>query len=135
MVYFHKWPTNTHSLVYFHGRPAHTCSSWSIFRGDRPTHSHGLFSWATCPQIHSGLFSRVTCPQTKFSTRSITKKKSTKIIFLKIITKQKHKKMKKKTHVGNTVAIHSVLWGKLQCFPTWFNLTCNCNCNFQPAQY
>jgi hypothetical protein len=63
-------------LVYFHGRPAHTCSSWSIFkgdqpthshwsifRGDRPTHSHGLFSWASWPHTHIGLFSRATYPQ------------------------------------------------------------------------
>jgi hypothetical protein len=31
---------------------------------------------------------------------------------------KKHKK-RGKNHVGNTVAIHSVLWWKLQCFPTW----------------
>ena len=35
-------------VVYFQGRPAHTYSKWSIFRGDRPTHTQsGLFSGAT----------------------------------------------------------------------------------------
>jgi len=50
---------HTHT-VYFHGQPTHKCSSWSIFKGDRPTYSHGLFSWVTCPYTHSGLFSRAT---------------------------------------------------------------------------
>ena len=56
--------TYTHMfiVVYFQGRPAHICSSWSIFKGNLPTHSHGLFSWATCPYIHIGLFSWATCP-------------------------------------------------------------------------
>jgi hypothetical protein len=63
-------------VVYFQGRPAHTYSKWSIFRGDLPTHSHwsiftgdlpthtqsGLFSGVTCPHTHTGLFSRATCP-------------------------------------------------------------------------
>jgi len=40
----------TLTLVYFHGRPAHTHSLWSIFKGDRPTHIHpSLFSGATSP--------------------------------------------------------------------------------------
>jgi hypothetical protein len=56
VVYFQGRPAYTLTLVYFQGRPAHTCSSWSIFRGDRPTHSHGLFSWATCPHTHIGFF-------------------------------------------------------------------------------
>jgi len=56
MVYFHGRPALSLTLIYFHGRPTHTCSSWSIFRGDRPTHSHGLFSWATCPYTHIGFF-------------------------------------------------------------------------------
>jgi hypothetical protein len=39
-----------HTLVYFHGRPAHTYSRWSVFKGDLPTQTHtGLFSRATCP--------------------------------------------------------------------------------------
>ena len=55
-------PTHMFIVVYFQGRPAHICSSWSIFKGNLPTHSHGLFSWATCPYIHIGLFSWATCP-------------------------------------------------------------------------
>jgi hypothetical protein len=52
-----------HTLVYFHGRPAHTYSHWSIFTGDLPTHTHAcLFSRATCPHTHCGLFSGATCP-------------------------------------------------------------------------
>jgi len=83
MVYFHGRPALPLILIYFHGRPTHTCSSWSIFRGDRPTwfiftgdlptHAHpglfsratgphGLFSWATCPSTHTILFSRATYP-------------------------------------------------------------------------
>jgi hypothetical protein len=62
--------------------------------------------WGKIAAIHSILKKKNY--KTKFSTRSITKKKSTNIIFLKIITKQKHKK-NKKNHVGNTVVIHSVL--------------------------
>jgi hypothetical protein len=27
-------------MVYFHGRPTHKCSSWSIIMGDLPFHSH-----------------------------------------------------------------------------------------------
>ena len=71
-------PVHILTLVYFHdGRPAHTYSKWSLFRGDRPTHSHwstfttgdlpthtqsGLFSGATGPHTHTGLLSRATCP-------------------------------------------------------------------------
>ena len=39
-VYFHGRLALKLTVVYFHGRPEHTWSSWSIFRGDRPTHSH-----------------------------------------------------------------------------------------------
>jgi hypothetical protein len=39
MVYFHGRPALPLTVIYFHGRPPHTCSSWSIFRGDRPTWS------------------------------------------------------------------------------------------------
>ena len=63
-------------VVYFQGRPAHTYSRWSIFKGDLPTHSYtGLFSRATYTysywsiftgdlptHTHAGLFSWVTCP-------------------------------------------------------------------------
>jgi hypothetical protein len=56
LVYFHGRPALTLILVYFHGRPTHTFSSWSIFRGDRPTHSHGLFSRATGPHTHTVYF-------------------------------------------------------------------------------
>jgi hypothetical protein len=88
LVSFHGRHAHTHSLVYFHGWPTHKCSSWSIFRGDWLTHSHGLFSWATyltltlvyfhglpvhtCsswsifrgdrPSHSHGLFSWATCP-------------------------------------------------------------------------
>jgi hypothetical protein len=62
MVYFHGRLALTLTLVYFQGRPTHTCSSSSIFRGDWPSHSHGLFSWTTCPHTYIGLFSRATCP-------------------------------------------------------------------------
>jgi hypothetical protein len=62
LVYIQGRPTHTLIMVYVHGRPTHTCSSWSSFRGDRTTHSHGLFSWATCPHTHTGLFSQVTYP-------------------------------------------------------------------------
>jgi len=62
-VYFHGRPALKLTVVYFHGRPTHTCSSWSIFRGDRPTNVHpGLSSWATCPSTHTDLFSRATYP-------------------------------------------------------------------------
>jgi hypothetical protein len=44
----------------------------------------------------------------KFLISSILKKKSTETILEKKITKQTPKK-EKKNHVGNTVAIHSVL--------------------------
>jgi len=50
-VYFHGRLALTLRLIYFHERPTHTFLSWSIFKGDRPTHSHGLFSWATCPHM------------------------------------------------------------------------------------
>jgi hypothetical protein len=43
----------------------------------------------------------------KFLISSILKKKSTEIILEKKI--KKHQKKRKKNHVGNTVAIHSVL--------------------------
>jgi len=47
---FQGRPSNTLTLVYFQGRPAHTRSQWSIFTGDLPTQAHtGIFSWATCP--------------------------------------------------------------------------------------
>ena len=62
LVYFQGRPTHTLTLVCFHGRPAHTYSKWSIFRGDRPTHSHSLFYWVTCPPTHTSLFSRATYP-------------------------------------------------------------------------
>jgi len=52
-------------VVYFHGRPAHTYSLWSIFRGDLPTHSHGsIFTGDLPTHTQSGLFSRATCPHT-----------------------------------------------------------------------
>jgi len=57
----------------------------------------------------------------KFLISSILKKKIDRDNFRKKITKQ----TQKKNHVGNTVAIHSVLRWKLQCFPTWFSLICN----------
>jgi hypothetical protein len=39
------------TLVYFHKRPAHAYSHWSIFTGNLPTHTHfGLFSGATSPR-------------------------------------------------------------------------------------
>jgi len=39
-------------VVYFHGRPAHIYSFWSISKGDQPTHTYaGLFSQMTCPHI------------------------------------------------------------------------------------
>jgi hypothetical protein len=44
----------------------------------------------------------------KFSISSILKKKSTEIILEKEY-KKKYKKDRKKNHVGNTIAIHSVL--------------------------
>ena len=45
------------------GWPAPFEETWSIFRGDVPTHTQsGLFSGATCPHTHTGLFSRATCP-------------------------------------------------------------------------
>jgi len=49
---------------------------------------------------------------------NIKKIKSTETIFEKKITK----KTRKKNHVGNTIAIQSVLWGKLQCFPHMIKL-------------
>ena len=78
-------------LVYFHWRPSHTHSTWSIFTGDLLTHTHTcLFSRATCPHTltlvsfqgrlahtrlpwsiftgdqpthtYPGLFSQATCP-------------------------------------------------------------------------
>jgi len=54
---------HTLTLVYFHGRPAHTYSLWSIFRGDLPTYSHwSIFTGDLPTQTHTGLFSRATCP-------------------------------------------------------------------------
>jgi len=64
-------------MVYFQGRPAHTCSSWSIFRGDQPTHTQSIFMgdlpshshWSIFTgdlptNVHPGLFSRATGPHT-----------------------------------------------------------------------
>jgi hypothetical protein len=68
---------------------------------------------------------------------SVLKKKNYKVKFLissilKKIDRHNLKKNNKtnikkgkKNHVGNTVAIHSILWWKLKCFPTWFSLICN----------
>ncbi|KAJ6881554.1 hypothetical protein NC651_028216 [Populus alba x Populus x berolinensis] len=72
LVYFQGRPAHTLTL----GRPAHTyslwsifkgdlptLSHWSVFRGDLPTHTHsGLFSGATDPHSYTGLFSRATFP-------------------------------------------------------------------------
>ena len=87
------------TVVYFHRRPIHICSQWSIFTGDLPTcsywsiftgnlptHAHrGLLSGATSPHTHTGLFSGVTSPHTHtglFSgaTRPSGKRKSGLII-------------------------------------------------------
>jgi len=55
--------------------------------------------WKNTATIHSVLKKKNF--KAKFSISSILKKKSTKIIL--------EKKIEKKNHVGNTVAIHSVL--------------------------
>ena len=91
LVYFHgDLPTHVHHglfsgatdphthTVYFHGRPAHKCSSWFIFRGDQPTHSHwsifmgdlpshshwSIFTGDLPTHVHPGLFSGATGPHT-----------------------------------------------------------------------
>ena len=57
MVYFHGRPVITLTLVYFHGRPTHKCSSWFIFKGDRPTHLHwSVFTGVLPTYTHFGLF-------------------------------------------------------------------------------
>ena len=59
----------------------------------------------------------------------------TETILEKKITKQNTKK-RKKNHVGNTVAIHSVLWWKLNASPHDLALlVMTCNCNSQTTQY
>jgi hypothetical protein len=58
------------TLVYFHGRPAHTHSKWPIFKGDRPTHTYSkwsIFKGDLPTHTHSGLFSRATCPHSHWS--------------------------------------------------------------------
>jgi hypothetical protein len=62
---------------YYLGRPAHTISQWSIFKGDQPTHSHwsifkgqpahtfsswSIFKGDLLTHAHTGLFSGATCP-------------------------------------------------------------------------
>jgi hypothetical protein len=75
-VYFHGRPALTLILVYFHERLAHTCSSWSIFRSNRPSHSVFFHGWPAltlilvyfhgrpATHVHSGIFSGATGPHT-----------------------------------------------------------------------
>jgi len=78
MVYFHGRPALPLTVIYFHGRPPHTCSSWSIFRGDRPTwsifmgdppfHSHwSIFTGDLPTHVYPGLFLGATGPHGLFS--------------------------------------------------------------------
>jgi len=53
------------TLVYFNGRPAHTYSLWSTFKGDLPTHSYWSTFMGDLPtHTHAGLLSRATYQHT-----------------------------------------------------------------------
>jgi len=78
LVYLYGRPALPLTLIYFQGRPTHTCSSWSIFRGDRPTwsifigdlpfYSHwSIFTGDLPTHAHPGLFSGATSPHGLFS--------------------------------------------------------------------